>query len=251
MTLMQGLRIAACGVAVATFVFMGLGALRVGGVMDWIPLWFTPFVALAFLAPSTVGLLIALRKPRNTIAWILLLGAFALTLQLPLALVLSEGWSLQMDRALWPLLYAWPIAVAYVFPDGRLLSRRWRWVVLGAVTCWVGFIAIALLDPEPFYGEDASVPNPLADNAVAGWMEGAGLGGSVVRVLARDPGQPLRRCARDPASPAQVDRHREAADDVARLDGGADPPRAGDVRDLLVPAGRFRDSTGSCSRSCS
>ena len=177
MTLMQGLRIAACGVAVATFAFMGLGALRVGGVMDWIPLWFTPFVALAFLAPSTVGLLIALRKPRNTIAWILLLGAFALTLQLPLALVLSEGWSLQMDRALWPLLYAWPIAVAYVFPDGRLLSRRWRWVVLGAVTCWVGFIAIALLDPEPFYGEDASVPNPLADNAVAGWMEGAGLGG--------------------------------------------------------------------------
>ena len=41
-----------------------------------------------------------------------------------------EGWSLQIDRATWPFLYAWPIAVAYVFPNGHLLSPRWRWVAL-------------------------------------------------------------------------------------------------------------------------
>jgi hypothetical protein len=27
---------------------------------------------------------------------------------------------------MWPSLYAWPLALAFVFPDGRLPSRRWR-----------------------------------------------------------------------------------------------------------------------------
>ena len=120
--------------------------------------------------------LIAIRQPRNRIAWILLFGALALTVQLPLALVLSEGWSLQMDRALWPLLYAWPIAVTYVFPDGHLLSRRWRWVAGAGAFSFVGFMALALLDPEPFYGDDASVPNPLADNRVGTWLNESGVG---------------------------------------------------------------------------
>ena len=71
-----------------------------------------------------------------------------------------------MDRATWPLLYAWPIAVAFVFPNGRLLSPRWRWVVAFAVFCFAGFMTVALLDPAPFYGEDATIPNPLANNPV-------------------------------------------------------------------------------------
>lgn len=69
-----------------------------------------------------------------------------------------------MDRALWPLLYAWPIAVAFVFPTGRLLSPRWRWIAVLAALDWALFIALGLLDPEPFYGDDASVPNPMAGN---------------------------------------------------------------------------------------
>jgi signal transduction histidine kinase len=172
---MRGLRFAAAGVAVATLAFMCVGLFGVGGAMGWAPPAFKPFIAVAFLAPATVGALIAIRQPRNRIAWILLLGAFALTLQLPLAPILGQGWTLQMDRALWPLLYAWPIAVAYVFPDGRLLSPRWRWVAAAAVTSFVGFMTIAVLDPEPFEGKDAPVPNPLADNAVGEWLVGTGL----------------------------------------------------------------------------
>jgi signal transduction histidine kinase len=172
---MRGLRFAAVGVAVATVAFMCLGLFGVGGAIFWGPSALTPLIAVAFLAPATVGLLIAIRQPRNPIAWILLLGAFALTLQLPLALILGEAWTLQIDRALWPLLYAWPIAVAYVFPDGRLLSPRWRWAAAAAVTSFVGFMTTALLDPEPFEGEAASVPNPVADNAVSEWLLGTGL----------------------------------------------------------------------------
>ena len=150
---MQRLRLAACGVATATAVFLVLPVLDVGGLRGWIPLWLVPFVAAAFLAPTTVGLLIALRQPGNRIAWIMLTGAFVVTVQFPLVLALGEGWGLQIDRATWPLLYAWPIAVAFVFPNGRLLSPRWRWVIGAAIVSFVGVIGLMLLNPGPFDGD--------------------------------------------------------------------------------------------------
>jgi signal transduction histidine kinase len=172
---MSGLRIAAWVVAVASYLCLSIAALDVGGARGWVPLGLVPFIALAFLAPATVGLLIAIRQPRNRIAWIMLLGSLALTLPLMFEFVLSEGWQLQVDRASWPFLYAWPIAVAYVFPNGRLLSPRWRWVVGAAVVVYVSFMTLALLDPEPFDGDDASVPNPIADNRVGEWFGKTGI----------------------------------------------------------------------------
>lgn len=168
---MQRLRLAAWCVATATALFLLLPVLDIRGMREWIPLWLVPFVVAAFLAPTTVGLLIALRQPRNRIAWIMLTGAFVMTFQFPLALLLGKGWALQIDRALWPLLYAWPIAVAFVFPNGRLLSPRWRWVVGAAIVSFVGAIGLMLLDPNPFYDENATVPNPLAGNAVGTWTD--------------------------------------------------------------------------------
>ncbi len=175
MQLMRGLRIAAWAAAGASYLCVALAALDAGGARGWVPFPLVPVIALAFLAPATVGLLIARKQPANRIAWIMLVGSLLLTLQIPLGTTLGEGWALQIDRASWPLLYAWPIAVAYVFPNGGLLSPRWRWVVGIALLCWIGFLTVALLDPEPFYGDYAETPNPLADNAVAGWVERAGL----------------------------------------------------------------------------
>jgi len=163
---MSRLRIAAWGAAIANALFLALEvAALAGGQTDWLPMWFVPFLVAAFLAPSVVGLLIANRQPRNVIAWIMLLGPLVLTVQTGL-IVFGEGWVLQADRATWPLLYAWPIAIAFVFPNGRLLSRRWRRVVGLAIFSFAGFTAMASLDPSPFYGEDASVSNPLAGNTV-------------------------------------------------------------------------------------
>ena len=172
---MSGLRITAWVVAVATYLFFALFVFDVGGTRGWIPLPLVPFVALAFLAPATMGLLIASRQPRNRIAWIMLLGALVLTVQVPVAFVVSEGWTLQIDRAAWPLLYAWPIAVAFVFPNGQLLSPRWRWVAAAAAAIYVAFITLGMFDPEPFYGEDASVPNPMADNRFGEWVVTTGI----------------------------------------------------------------------------
>ena len=175
MSSMSGLRIAAWVVAGASYVFMTLGLVGVGGAMDWMPFALQVFVALALLAPVTVGLLIADRQPRNLIAWIMLLGPLALLVQVPLALTLGEGWTRQIDRATWPLLYAWPIAVAFVFPNGRLLSPRWTWVAGITIGVYASFITLGMFDPEPFYGEDASVPNPMADNRVGEWVIASGI----------------------------------------------------------------------------
>ena len=167
---MSGLRITAWAVVAVSCISLGLGVLDVSGSRGGLPLELLPFVAAAFLAPAVVGLMIVNHHPRNRVAWIMLLGSLTLALQPGLALALSEGWRLQADRATWPLLYAWPIAVAYVFPNGHLLSRRWRSVVAVGAASYVAFITLAMLDPKPFYGEDASTPNPMADSSVSHWL---------------------------------------------------------------------------------
>ena len=87
-----------------------------------------PFLALAALAPTYVGMLIAhpstaqrdrLDPPGRRVPH----------LAQPSILIPRPGWSLQSGVRCWPFLFAWPVAVAFVFPNGRLLSRRWRWVV--------------------------------------------------------------------------------------------------------------------------
>ena len=128
MSTMRGLRIAAWVVASANVVFLGMGLADMDGTLGWLPWALIPFVALAFLVPPAVGLLIANRQPRNVIAWILLVGPLAMTVQVPLALALGKGGRCRWTAPTWPLLYAWPIAIAFVFPTGKLLSRRWRWV---------------------------------------------------------------------------------------------------------------------------
>jgi hypothetical protein len=81
MSVMQGLRLAAVGIAAATCVLLVVGVLQLLGFVDTvneIPLWIVPFILAALLVPTAVGLVIALRQPRNVIAWILLVGAFAI-----------------------------------------------------------------------------------------------------------------------------------------------------------------------------
>ncbi len=158
---MHGARIVAWSLAVAAPLLVVLDALRRlpnpdAGAQGWI--W--PFALLAVLAPAVVGLGIALRQPRNTVAWIMLGGAL-LASTWP-ELIGARGWSLQVARAVWPLLYAWPVAVAFVFPDGRLLSRRWRYVAGVGAFCFVAFMGVAMFDRSSFDPPDQDVPNPMA-----------------------------------------------------------------------------------------
>jgi signal transduction histidine kinase len=169
---MRGLRILACGVALATCVLLTIGLLQVLEILpsdqeNWIPLAIYPFLALAILSPAVVGLLIALQLPRNRIAWILLLGALLPALQIASEQLVGAAWAYQTEGAtVPPILFAWPLAVAFVFPDGRLLSRRWRWAAGIAIVSFSFTIGLKLFDPEPYPAPNEDVANPLLGNAV-------------------------------------------------------------------------------------
>jgi hypothetical protein len=136
---------------------------------------------------AVVGLVVARHQPRNPIGW-LLAGEALLTLVTisasaytesvyyrghpglplagPVALVLAE---------LFPLtFFPFPLVVL-LFPDGRLPSRRWRWVLAGYLTVGVGAllsvcaVSISLIARHQVRvlsdGELAQVSNPSAGTA--------------------------------------------------------------------------------------
>jgi hypothetical protein len=138
------------------------------------PVWFVPVMALMLLAFSTVGALVASRRPGNSVGWLfcgvgIAAGVgFASQFYADYALVAERGSVSGGSAALW--LTKWTIVLvltaltlfALVFPEGRLLSRRWRpavWLALGGGTALaLGFA----LDPGEL--DDRNYPgiaNPL------------------------------------------------------------------------------------------
>jgi signal transduction histidine kinase len=133
--------------------------------------WLYPLLVAAIAVPAVVGALIAARRPRNPIGWILVMGALSLGAVLaasPYAWVALEGhpgslpggpWA-ALVSSLWPVFFAWPLAVTFVFPDGRLPSPRWRpFAVFAAcsMACLVLLLVVANQLEEPF----SDVPNPF------------------------------------------------------------------------------------------
>ncbi len=165
---MGRLRLTASAVAFATVAILAVGLARAGHQppFHWVV---AGFFVVSIVAPTAIGLLIVLRKPRNVVAWVLLLGALS-TAPGDALLPSHSAWALQWARASWPLIYAWPVAVAFVFPDGRLLSRRWRRVAAATAFCFVAFITLAMLDPEPYDQPDQKVHNPLSGLHIPAWI---------------------------------------------------------------------------------
>ncbi|MGH3147236.1 MAG: hypothetical protein ACRDTR_15675, partial [Rubrobacter sp.] len=110
---------------------------------------------LLSLAGTSVGALVASRSPRNPVGWILCgmglsYGAWRLAeAYADYALLVRPGLPLG-EVAAWistwlrsPLLIALGVLVALLFPDGKLLSARWRVVALVAVG---GAVLVALGD---------------------------------------------------------------------------------------------------------
>jgi signal transduction histidine kinase len=76
-------------------------------------------------------------------------------------LLTGAAWAVLYDQKAWPLLFAPFAAIAFVFPDGRLPSPRWR---LPATVAGASLIAMLLLGPfssEPFDAPYRHVANPL------------------------------------------------------------------------------------------
>ena len=111
------------------------------------PLGFLPVVLLAILSFATVGALVASRRPKNAIGWILCVvgltmgASFFAQGYADYVLILQPGSLPGGEIAVWSLSWSGniltvaPTFLLLLFPDGRLPTRRWRpvaWLAAGA-----------------------------------------------------------------------------------------------------------------------
>jgi signal transduction histidine kinase len=149
-----------------------LDRLTTSGAYDRLSPWLVPVAVAAVLVPTFVGLVLQRRMPTHPVPWILMLGGFSLatsfvatpyaavSLQHPDALP-GGRWVAAYDDASWPLFYAWPLALAFLFPDGRLPSRRWRpWAIVAALSFPATMFAIAT-SGDPMAAPFENVKKPL------------------------------------------------------------------------------------------
>ena len=119
------------GVGMSRVPLHGLaGQARLGGsVTDWL----TP--AAALVPAAAVGALLAARRPRNPIGWILLTVFLLISAPVSDYLVLDYrmyhgtlplGWLAVGLTNSWPVLAVLVTILLWVFPDGHLPSGRWR-----------------------------------------------------------------------------------------------------------------------------
>ena len=161
-----------------------------------------PALGLAF---SGVGALIATRLPDNAMGW-LFLGIGATTGLSMLVGAYAERWvagdggsralgeaaAVYTNIAWIPFILVPCTFVLLLFPDGRLVSRRWRWVAWCAGAGIAGVVIASAVAPGPLddyphldnpYGSDSPLVGPLTGIAVTLLL--VGLVGSVASVIVR------------------------------------------------------------------
>jgi signal transduction histidine kinase len=125
---------------------------------------------VAVLAPASVGLFVALRRPGNRVAWILLAGPLSVAVVMTAGAIAALALHEHPDSTLgawatlvafeWPVLFLWALALAFVFPDGRLPSPRWRPAAAVAWVASAGIVTLLFLAPE-LDGPYGKVASPL------------------------------------------------------------------------------------------
>ena len=124
------------------------------------------------LIPPAVGALIVRRQPSNPIGWLLLahgvvIGPMFAGDGLAEYSVVHHhhipgmGLETQISQATWPFLYLFIMLVAYLFPTGHFLSRRWRRFVVVCLAGYAVFMVAATFDVDHFDGALAPLHPPL------------------------------------------------------------------------------------------
>ncbi|MBI4312140.1 MAG: hypothetical protein HY681_10215, partial [Chloroflexi bacterium] len=153
------------------------------------PAWgFRGYSAILAFAFAAVGTLVAARRPRNTIGWLLSAagmhsGIQGLAYEYAVFALLARPGSLPGgETAAWVNEWWWVLAVGGIggmslllFPDGRFLSPRWRpvsWLIVASVCLFALSIAVS---PGPFR-QLPPFENPFGLKALSGSADSAMLG---------------------------------------------------------------------------
>lgn len=149
------------------------------------------FVGLWAVALSSVGALVASRRPENPIGWLFLLSATFVSLS-----SLAQAWAERsltsgtlLEPAAWLTLWlAVPgfgifVWVFLLFPTGRLLAPRWGWVKRMALVGLVGMVLKLAFRPGPI-DSFPTIDNPLGVESARSMLDLVGIVGENLLVAA-------------------------------------------------------------------
>ncbi|MPZ50634.1 MAG: hypothetical protein GEU75_15270 [Dehalococcoidia bacterium] len=138
------------------------------------PLSLSNISGLLLYAFPVVGVLIAVHRPGNVIAWLCFAVGMIWALEGAFwggALYgFSQGWGDSLPRVMaaagdafvGPGLFLMATLLLLLFPDGRLPSPRWRWLVRLSLISIVGMYFAGLISNEPWGWGRPAYENPLA-----------------------------------------------------------------------------------------
>src|SRR5947207_54146 len=137
------------------------------------PGWLSFVFPLAVVMSTGVGLVVATSRRDNPIGWLLLGNGFVLALNGLAANYATYGllerpgslpgaeWAVLFDQSGWPTVFAAFTAIAFVFPDGRLPSPRWRPIAWAAIASFALFLLLSFVRPGSFAKPFEAVSSPL------------------------------------------------------------------------------------------
>lgn len=122
-------------------------------------------VAVASVVSVTLGVLVAAGGPQRRIGGLLIAHGVSVGVLLGSAGIAGMGTAAlvadQLLQGSWVLLFLWLVLIAYLLPDGRPPSSRWRHWIRAGLTGAVLFLVGAAGDRETFIDEHGGQAPPL------------------------------------------------------------------------------------------
>ena len=159
--------------------------------------WALRIVApLLCLSPAAFGLVVLRRQPGNRVGWLLVVQGASLAFVFVVDRIAYAGlddpdfplweWFVLLNDVVWALMFAPLIAIAFVFPDGRLLpGRGWKLAARFGLVALPMFMLGAASGDRPFEADWAAVEQPMPDAlAPLMWLMVPGMLGGFVAVVA-------------------------------------------------------------------
>ncbi|MDP9329868.1 MAG: histidine kinase [Actinomycetota bacterium] len=136
---------------------------------------------------AVLGALVASRRSANAIGWLLLTIAGFVGLSVVSGHIAMHALLAGVSPHGWPRWPAWVensigqlgitglLLVLLLFPDGKPLNRRWRWVAWATLVLSVGFVVGVAFDPTPVKLSPhlPSLGNPIGLSALTGFSDSA------------------------------------------------------------------------------